>query len=502
MTFKFILFLIFFLLSPFLLSNFIHINAQLKIDYTECDKSLNKFKNIVQLPPILQNILAGVNYLANNNTKSTNVIDFDNNETNVNSPLINIDYPLSDSTFITSPIDIRGTVSSDNGIDQVAISTSKYPINNSEVFFTNVNSVDIGNNSSKWIYEFKVPEPGLYRITVYALDKNCNPSWYPLTTVVPFLSDKTNSTDTMNSIQNSSRIALVDNLFSQAMYNSRLVQFINNNIQTQENSLITQNVNFLSSKIKEYIYVDPYQDFKINDVSFFSYILNFSNPFAISVFNELKNYTSEKDIITVINDEDLHQGRIFDSKGQNGFDTLIFTGQEFITQQYYDNLEKFVKNGGVAIFLNSDVFNSQIIYDDITKNVTLVNGKNWEFNGTYAKKNNIQLPFFNKNQEFLGSNLLLTDISENVSFSNNPFNYTHYKENFINKPNITILYDYGVTLPQNSPFQGSIIATYETYYGKGKIIFFGIYTEQIFDNPIFKKFFKQILMNNKIFSSN
>ncbi len=225
----------------------------------------------------------------------------------------------------------------------------------------------------------------------------------------------------MNRTHKSSRIALVDNLFSQAMYNSRLDRFIDNNLQTQENSIITENVNFLSSKIKEYIYVDPYQDFKINDVSFFSYILNFSNPFAISVFNELKNYTSEKDIITVINDEDLHQGRIFDSKGQNGFDTLIFTGQEYITQKYYDNLEKFVKNGGVAIFLNSDVFNSQIIYDDITKNVTLVNGKKWEFNGTYAKKNNIQLPFFNKNQEFLGSNLLLTDISENVSFSNNPF---------------------------------------------------------------------------------
>ena len=176
MTFKFILFLIFFLLSPFLLSNFIHINAQLKIDFTECDISLNKFKNIIQLPPILQNILAGVNSLANNNSKFNNVIDFDNNETNVNSPLINIDYPLSDSTFITSPIDIKGTVSSKNGIDQVAISTSKYPINDSEVYFKNVNSVDIDNNSSKWIYEFKVPEPGLYRITVYALDKSCNSS--------------------------------------------------------------------------------------------------------------------------------------------------------------------------------------------------------------------------------------------------------------------------------------------------------------------------------------
>ena len=57
------------------------------------------------------------------------------------------------------------------------------------MYFTNVNSVDIGNNSSKWIYEFKVPEPGLYRITVYALDKSCNPSWYPLTVVVPFLSE-------------------------------------------------------------------------------------------------------------------------------------------------------------------------------------------------------------------------------------------------------------------------------------------------------------------------
>jgi hypothetical protein len=166
-------------------------------------------------------------------------------------------------------------------------------------------------------------------------------------------------------------------------------------------------------------------------------------------------------------------------------------------------LKKFVKDGGFAIFLNSDVFNSEISYDDTTKNVSLVKGKNWEFNGTHAKKsNNIDLPFFNQNKDFLGSNLLLSDIYENISFSNNPFNYTHYKENFINKPNVTILYDYGAQLPENNPFQGSIVATYETYYGKGKIIFFGIYTEQIFDNPKFKEFFKQILMTNKIFSSN
>ena len=502
MTFKFTLFLL--LLSLFLLSNLIDINAQLKTDFTVCDKSLNKFKEIVELPPILQNILAGVDQLVSDDTNSNNGINSDNNTANVNPPpLINVDSPLSDSTFITSPIDIRGTASSENGIDQVAISTTKYPVNDSKVSFTNVNSVDIGNNSSKWIYEFKVPEPGIYRITVYALDKSCNPSWYPITTVIPFLSDKTNSTDTMNSTQKYSRIALVDNLFSQAIYKSGLFQFIDNNIQTQGNSLITENVDFLSSKIKEYIYVDPYQDYKINNVSFFAYILNFSNPFAISVYNELKKYASEKDIVTIINDEDIHQGRIFDSQGQNGFDALFFTGQEYITQKYYDNLKKFVKDGGFAIFLNSDVFNSEISYDDTTKNVSLVKGKNWEFNGTHAKKsNNIDLPFFNQNKDFLGSNLLLSDIYENISFSNNPFNYTHYKENFINKPNVTILYDYGAQLPENNPFQGSIVATYETYYGKGKIIFFGIYTEQIFDNPKFKEFFKQILMTNKIFSSN
>ena len=229
--------------------------------------------------------------------------------------------------------------------------------------------------------------------------------------------------------------------------------------------------------------------------SFFKQVLNVSNPFALLVLNEIEKHRSPSDIVTIINDEDIHQGRIFNKEGQNGYDLLIFTRQEFITQQFYDNLKKFVKDGGSAIFINSDAFNSKVFYNDINKNITLIEGKYWKFNGTAAEKTNIELPFFNENKEFIGSNFLPIGINDNITFQNNPFDYVHYKENYINKPNVTIIYDYNAQIPRENPYLDSVVATYETYYGKGKIVVFSLYVEKIFSNPSFQKFFHGILQS-------
>ena len=100
---KLVLFLLLILL---LKTNFIDIYAQLKVEFTSCNKDLNEYKDIVELPPLLQNILSGINTLTNNyNNNFTSFNELKNKE----SPKIHIDFPVSGSSYITNQIDIKGS---------------------------------------------------------------------------------------------------------------------------------------------------------------------------------------------------------------------------------------------------------------------------------------------------------------------------------------------------------------------------------------------------------
>ena len=62
-----------------------------------------------------------------------------------------------------------------------------------------------------------------------------------------------------------------------------------------------------------------------------------------------------------------------------------------------------------------------------------------------------------------------------VVFSNNPFNYTHFEENYVSNPKAHIFYDYGAKIPPDTlrdNFADSQlqIATYSLQEGKGKVI--------------------------------
>ena len=96
-----------------------------------------------------------------------------------------------------------------------------------------------------------------------------------------------------------------------------------------------------------------------------------------------------------------------------------------------------------------------------------------------------------------GSNYLVNDIQDKVYFSNNPFNYTHFEENYLNNPKATILLNYGARFPEEYPnesHRNSIIATYEMNYGKGKVIMIGIYSQLLGDNKVYLKFFDNTIL--------
>ena len=87
-----------------------------------------------------------------------------------------------------------------------------------------------------------------------------------------------------------------------------------------------------------------------------------------------------------------------------------------------------------------------------------------------------------------------SDISDNITFTNNPFNYTHFEENFVNNPNDKILINYGAMIQRNNPFYGSTVATYELDFAKGKVIMIGLYGQNLVHNQAFLKFLDSLIV--------
>ena len=195
-------------------------------------------------------------------------------------------------------------------------------------------------------------------------------------------------------------------------------------------------------------------------------------------------------LVTIIRDEDIHNGYIFTSNmshTKNAYDLLILTHDEYATQTMYNNYKRFVSNGGTLLALDGNIFYAEIKYNKNNDTITLLKGHSWQFDGNSAKRD-IRERWFNQNSEWVGSNFLESDIEDNITFKNNPFNYTHFEENFVNNPNDKILINYGAVIPKQNPFQGVTIATYELDYLKGKVIMISLYGQKLVDNETFLRF--------------
>ena len=197
-------------------------------------------------------------------------------------------------------------------------------------------------------------------------------------------------------------------------------------------------------------------------------------------------------IMTVIRDEDIHNGRIFLPNGSNAYDILVLFHEEYMTQEGYDNFRKFVFNGGSMILMDGNIFYAEVVYDKINHEITLRKGHDWDFNGSSAKKS-VAERWMNENREWMGSNFLVSEIKDNITFSNNPFNYSHYEENFITNPDVELIHDYEVKLPINSPYRGVTVGTYSLEYGSGLVIMLGIYSNSIYSNSQFMNFLSSLL---------
>jgi len=314
-------------------------------------------------------------------------------------------------------------------------------------------------------------------------------------------------------------IAIIRPTFTAAAYDNAFYLFYKLNANATIGSNITRHVGLLSNTITTN-----------NTVS--EAASRVSSEAAIDYLVDHIQWLMPKSNITVLSDEDTHNGYIFKKEGggnssstnsnnnQNAYDVVILGHQEYVTQKEYNNLKKFVTNGGILFLMDGNTFYAEVKYDDKTKTVTLAKGHSWEFNGKSAWRS-IGERWTKETSQWIGSNYLC--YSCRIIFLNNPFEYQHREEQYMTNPKDKILLDYNASVigphstddidPTNNstmPYHSNVtnappqnnnnkttkmeIATYELDYGKGNVISLGIYADDVINNYIFNKFLDSLLL--------
>jgi hypothetical protein len=223
--------------------------------------------------------------------------------------------------------------------------------------------------------------------------------------------------------------------------------------------------------------------------------------------NHLKRIPESK--IDIFTDKDVDNGSIFERSNSvnndsysfnnknNAYDIIILGHQEYVTQREYDNLKKFVANGGTMILLDGNVFIAEVKYDKIANSITLVKGHSWAFNGKSAWRS-VTERWKQETSNWIGSNYLCYACK--IVFSNNPFGYKHHEEQYITNPKDKILIDYNASIVHSLPFinykppvKKPIIATYRLDYQKGKVIVLGIYSDDIITSSKFYQYLDNVI---------
>ncbi|MDQ6668782.1 MAG: hypothetical protein M3Y53_11245, partial [Thermoproteota archaeon] len=214
-------------------------------------------------------------------------------------------------------------------------------------------------------------------------------------------------------------IALIRPTFTAAAYHASFYKFyfVHSSIPLHARKNITSDLNLLSSPVTN----------MLTGSSSASTIVYLTNHMRAAL---------PKSNTHVLTDEDVDNGGIFFVDGTNKYDILILGHQEYVTQHEYDNLKRFVANGGTMILMDGNVFYAEVRYDRNTHTITLVKGHGWAYNGKSAWPS-VRERWANETSQWVGSNFYC--FSCNVTFANNPFQYKHHEEQYVTNPNDLIL---------------------------------------------------------------
>jgi len=135
-----------------------------------------------------------------------------------------------------------------------------------------------------------------------------------------------------------SNIALIKPTFTGAAYHNSFYKFYFIYVSLPHvRKNVTTSLNLLSSKVTN-------QTSKSSSNYTFNYL-----PEHLKTILPNSN-------IHVLTDADADYGSIFFNNGTNRYDVVILGHQEYETQREYDNLKRFVANGGTMILMDGNVF--------------------------------------------------------------------------------------------------------------------------------------------------
>jgi len=419
-------------------------------------------------------------------------------------PSVSIIDPAYPPTLLFGNITLKGITNDSSGIKAISADAHTYPFNGSMPLKpANTPSLIPEGNKSKWSVPFVFKKPGVYRIVITVRD-NANNLNYAETTVnlVPL-----NLPSNVGGGHINPRIAFVRYTNTESAYsNNGFYDFYDKYGFPNPGIKITTDINLLTVGTQPST-SEIIDTKKILDLTNITALLpagdafSFWIPFIDHVRKAVPNGT-----VTIMRDEDVHDGHIFYPDNRtNAYDALLLFHNEYVTQKEYDNMRQFVKNGGTALFIDPNIFYAEVSYDRNNHTITLVKGHDWKFDGKAASPD-VSERWYNETKEWAGGNFLVSPININITFANNPFNYTHFEEQFVNNPNDKIMIDYGAKFPPvdkftDAYFKGKMVATYSMEYGKGKVIMIGLYGQNLDKNEVFMKFFDKLITNQLLSSS-
>jgi hypothetical protein len=427
-------------------------------------------------------LLSIENILYNNivdiaNSTETSPQRSQDNATDLIRPFISIRYPNLNATIPYQDLTVYGTAFDEHsGIEKVEVFEHTFPFNNQYPYKV---ASPVNGSWSNWEYHLNISEPGLHRISARVTDLNGNQGWAESLLYFTF-QNFTNSGNYTN-MPLTKRIAVVDPLFTDGAYNvGGFYEFYAKYDNIPERSKVRNDLDLLTARIPDY------------DLD--------SKKAALLLINQLRMLTNTT--IYNISDEDIHEGYIFNKDGTNAYDTLFFLHHEYATKESYSNLKHFVSNGGTVVFIDTNVLYAEVAYNPELHTVTLLRGHDWKFDGDSAEKS-VHERWFNENRDWMGSNFLWSHIDSTIPFSNNPFNYTHFEENYVSNPKAHILYDYGAQIPtetlrDNFASKPLHIASYTLQHGKGKVLVLGLFGQRLLNNGPFLDFFDNLIFSQAV----
>jgi hypothetical protein len=408
-------------------------------------------------------------------------------------PMVKITNPSYTLTIYTNKsLIINGTASDfGSGIQKVEGFIHTFPFNNNYSY--KLANPIAPENWSKWSFPVMINNTGTYRLSIRATDNAGNENWTEVMVNFPFWIGATNSYASAAH----PKIAFIYNSFTKAAYSSHgFYTFYYKYKFPPFGVRITNDLDMLTTNI-------PHQRADEKSLSNLTALIT-SDPDDRKYwipFTEHVERIASNSTITIIRDEDVNDDKLFGTNGKNLYNILILLHNEYVTQKEYDNFKRFVNNGGTIIFLDANIFYAQVRYDKDNQKVTLVKGHDWEFDGKAAQRS-VSERWYNETKEWVGGNYLVADKGAPISFANNPFNYTHFEEQFVNNLRDHEIIDYKAKYQNDKRFPLRIpenkianltIASYNLSYGSGQVIMVGLYGQNLADNEAFLKFYDQLI---------